>query len=410
MSTASGLLRARTFSSLRNHRNYRLYFGGQIVSLTGTWIQNVALAWLVLELTHSPVAVGVLALCQFGPYAALGLVGGVIADRLDYRRTLIGTQTAMALCATVLAALALLHAATIWQIDLLAAVNGLVMVADTPARQAFTVQMVGRRELPNAIALNSSIFNAARIVGPAVGGVLIAAVGVGICFTLNAISFLAVIGSLLLMRPAELYAVKRDHPRVLRGIRDGLRYAWGTPQVRLVLVMMIAIATLALNFNVLLPVLTTATLHGGSVTFGVLSACFGGGALLGALLAASMGRASLRTLLTAAAGLGVCEVVLAPMRVLPVAAVLLAVLGVCFTLYTANSNSTVQLNTPDGLRGRVLSIYAYAFFGTAPLGGLLTGWLSARGGTLMYLVAAGVAVLISVAAGAGMARRRPATA
>jgi MFS family permease len=401
MSMAAHLNPGRTFASVRRHRNYRLWFFGQVISVTGTWVQNVAQAWLVLQLTHSAGAVGVLAACQFAPFAVLGLLGGVISDRLDNRRTLIGTQAASMLCAALLAGLALAHVATVWEVDAVAALSGLVMVLDTPSRQAFTMQMVGRRELPNAVALNSSLFNASRIMGPGLGGLIIAAGGVGLCFLINAASYLAVLAALLLMRPGELHPVVRQQtrPTVLRGLRDGLAYAWATPPVLLVLVLMLVVSTVSINFNVLLPVLTSHTLYAGAQVFGLLSACFGAGALTGALLSATLGRASWPVLLGGAATLGAGELLLAPQRSLLPALLILAVMGVAFSLYTSNSNSTLQLHVPDHLRGRVLSLYAYVFFGTAPLGGVFTGWLSERGGTrLALLVAGGTAALATAAA------------
>ena len=414
MSAVQSLRHARTFDSLRKHRNYRLYFGGQVISVTGTWVQNVAQAWLVVELTHSAVAVGLLAVCQFGPYAVLGLVGGVLTDRLDYRRVLLGTQSAMMLTAAALGALALLHAVQPWMVDAIAAANGLVLVLDTPARQSFTIQMVGRRELPNAVALNSSLFNASRIMGPGLGGLIIATTGVGICFVINAASFLAVLGGLLLMRPEELYPVARAErgESMLHAVLAGLRYVRQTPRVSLVLTMLLVVATVGINFNVLLPLLASRTLRSGPEVFGLLSATFGAGALAGALLAASMARAMMPLIVAAAAGFGVFELLLAPQTTVAGAVVLLVLVGVCFTLYTANSNSTVQLMVPDQLRGRVMSLYMYVFMGTAPLGGLLSGWLADRGGTrLAFLVAGGSAVLTAIYGAVrmgvlGAARRR----
>jgi MFS family permease len=394
---------ARTFASVRRHRNYRLWFVGQVVSLTGTWVQIVAQAWLVLQLTHSAGAVGILAACQFGPFAVLGLLGGVISDRLDNRRTLVGTQSASMLCAALLAGLVLTHLAVVWEVDALAVLEGLVMVLDTPARQAFTVQMVGRRELPNAVALNSSLFNASRILGPGLGGLIIASAGVGVCFLVNAASYLAVLAALLLMRPAELHPVvrQREATTVVRGLRDGLAYAWTTPPVLLVLVAMLLVATISMNLNVVLPVLASHTLHAGPQVFGALSSAVGVGALTGALLAATLGRASWPMLLGGAGTLGLAELLLAPQRSLPPILLLLAVAGMAFSLYTSNSNTTLQLEVPDPLRGRVLSLYAYVFFGTAPLGGLLTGWLCQRGGTGLALeVAGGAATLTALGAAA----------
>lgn len=399
MSAVQAIRHARTFESLRRHHNYRLYFGGQVVSVTGTWVQNVAQAWLIVELTHSAVAVGLLAACQFGPFALLGLFGGVLTDRLDYRRTLLLTQSAMMATAAALGTLVLLHVIQVWMVDVIAACNGLVLVLDTPARQSFTIQMVGRRELPNAVALNSSLFNASRLMGPGLGGLIIATAGVGICFLINAASFLAVLGGLFAMRVEELYPVQRGDrtESLLRGVRSGLAYARRTPQVRLVLVMMLVVATIGMNFNVLLPLIASRTLRSGPEVFGLLSASFGLGALVGALLAASLARAVMPLLVAAAGGFGIFELVLAPQRTVVGAAMVLVLVGVCFTLYTANSNSTLQMMVPDQLRGRVMSLYAYVFFGTAPLGGLLAGWLADRGGTeLAFFVAGGAAVVMAV--------------
>jgi len=398
VSAVHALAHSRTFDSLRKHRNYRLYFSGQVVSVTGTWMQNVAQAWLVVVLSHnSPLAVGVLAACQFGPFALLGLAGGVLVDRLDYRRTLLFTQSAMMATAAVLGVLALTHVAQVWMVDAIAAGNGLALVLDTPARQSFTIQMVGRRELPNAVALNSSLFNGSRIIGPALGGLLIATTGVGVCFVINAVSFVAVLAGLRLMHQDDLYPVQhaKRGASVLAGIGEGLRYARTTPRVRLVLLMMLVVATIGINFNVLLPVLARTTLGSGAEVFGLLSASFGAGALVGALVAASMGRALMRVLVVAAGGFGLFEVLLGLQTTIIGAAILLVLVGVCFTLYTANSNSTLQLAVPDQLRGRVMSLYAYVFFGTAPLGGLLAGWLAERGGTRLAFVVSGAAGMLA---------------
>ena len=399
MSVSAQLGLARTFASVRRHRNYRLWFAGQAVSVSGTWVQTVAQSWLVLQLTHSAAAVGVMAAFQFGPFAVLGLLGGVISDRLDNRRTLIATQTASMLCAAALAVLALTHLAVVWEVDLLAAVNGLVVVLDAPSRQAFTVQMVGRRELPNAVALNSSLFNASRIIGPAIGGLIIASAGVGLCFLVNAASYLAVLAALMVMRPDELHPIERSPAgqSLIGGLRDGLAYAWETPPVLLVLCIMLVVATVSINFTVLLPVLASHTLHAGPEGFGAITASFGAGALAGALLSATLARASWPVLLGGAVTLGAGELLLAPQTSLVPAMLLLAVTGAAFSLYTSNSNSTLQLHVPDRLRGRLLSLYAYVFFGTAPLGGVLTGWLAGRGTALAFAVAGGTAALAGAA-------------
>jgi MFS family permease len=400
---------SRTFASLRRHRNYRLYFAGQVVSLSGTWMQNVAQAWFVLQLTNgSAFAVGALSLCQFGPYALLGLVGGSLADRLNARRTLVFTQSASMLTAAALAGLALTHSAQVWEVFVIAAAAGSVLILDTPVRQAFTIQMVGRAELPNAIALNSSLFNASRIFGPALAGVLIATTGVGICFLLNAVSFIAVVAALLMMRETELHAINRGsrRPTVLRGVGEGLAYAWRTPSVRLVLLVMLVIATLAINFNVLLPVLTAHTLASGPEVFGILSGAFGVGALVGALTSASLSRASLGVMLLAGLGFGGSLLLLAPVTTVWLACVVLVAVGFSFSLYGSQSNSSLQMVVPDRLRGRVLSLYGYVFFGTAPLGGLFTGWICGRLGTWAYCLAAGGVSVTAALAGIASMRAR----
>ena len=412
--TALLALNARTFSSLRRHRNYRFYFVGQAVSQTGTWIDKIAQAWLILALTHSAVAVGVLAACQFIPFTVLGLVAGVVVDRLDVWRTVLVTQAIRMLIAIALAVLVLTGIVEAWMVYTLAVMTGIVLVLDAPSRQALTFQMVGRQELPNAVALNSSLFNAARIVGPGIGGILIAAFGVGPAFALNAASFVAVLAGLLLMDPRKLIALERpeERPTLLRGIREGLGYARRTPSVRLVLAMLVAISTIALNFNVLLPLLANKTLHAGPDVFGVLGASFGAGALVGGLAAAALGRASWRATVAGAAGLGIAELVLAPQHSLLPAVVLLFVTGVCFTVYTANSNAALQLGAPDHLRGRVIGLYYFAFNGLAPLGGVLTGFLAGTGGTMLaFGVAGATTLLVSLAAlpqVSGLRRAQPA--
>lgn len=399
MSAVQALRQARTFDSLRKHRNYRLYFSGQVISVTGTWVQNVAQSWLIVELTHSAVAVGLLAACQFGPFAILGLLGGALTDRVDYRKTLLGTQSAMMATAAALGILVLLHIAQVWMVDVIAAANGLALVMDTPARQSFTIQMVGRRELPNAVALNSSLFNASRIMGPGLGGLIIATTGVGVCFLINSASFVAVLAGLLMMRPEELYPVARaERGETLRhAIGEGLRYVRHTAETRMILVMLLVVATVGINFNVLLPLLASRTLHSGPEVFGLLSATFGAGALIGALVSASLARAMMPLLVAAAAGFAAFELLLAPQSTVAGMVAALVLVGICFTVYTSQSNSSVQLTVPDQLRGRVMSLYMYVFMGTAPLGGLLAGWLVDRGGTeLAFLVAGGTGLVAAV--------------
>jgi MFS family permease len=385
---------ARTFLSVRKHRNYRLFFVGQVISNTGTWMQRVAQAWLVLTLTGSPVSVGILALCQFMPFTLFSLVAGVVVDRLDAWRTVVGTQFTQMILAATMAIVALAGVAQAWHVYVIAALMGLVQVLDAPSRQSLTFRMVGPAELPNAISLNSGLFNGARIFGPALAGVLIAAVGSGVCFAINAGSYVAVLAGLLMMRPEEFHPHgRRERPRILEGLKEGLRYARQDQQIWLMLGLVFVMSTFCLNFNVLLPVLAKHTLHAGPETFGVLSAVFGVGALIGALVSAHVSRATVGTTALGSAGFALCELLIAPMRNTIVIAVLLFLAGVCFTTWASNSNSLIQLASPDHLRGRLIGIYFFAFAGTGTAGGILSGWLTAAGGTELAFAIAGIAGL-----------------
>jgi MFS family permease len=397
-------LNERTFASLKRHRNYRLFFTGQVISVSGTWMQNVALAWLVVELTSSPIAVGALAFCRFIPFTIFGLVAGVVADRFDNRRLVIMTQTVSMALSAILAVLVLSGAETLWLVYLLAALGGTALVFDAPGRHALTFQMVGRDELPNAVALNASLFNASRVVGPALAGVLIAAFGVGICFALNTVTFVAVLIGLLMMREDELVPVERsaEPPTMMRGIREGFAWVLRSPEMRLVLAIVTVVSTVGFNFHVILPLLASDTLDTGPEVFGILSACFGGGALVGALLSAALGRASWKVLVLGTAGFSVSLLGLAPVSSVVPCGMLLFAAGVCFTLWTSNANSILQLRAPDHLRGRVVSLYLWAFAGLAPLGGLFAGWLCEVGGTQLSFAVAGSTGLLM----AGLAARR----
>jgi MFS family permease len=401
-SAALVALNSRTFSSLRRHRNYRLFFSGQIISVTGTWMQDTALPWLILGLTHSPIYVGALIFARYLPFILFGLPAGALADRFDNRRVVILTQTVSMVVAAGLAILAFAGVAETWPYFVLAFLGGSALVFDAPNRHALTFQLVGRDELPNAVALNSSLFNAGRVIGPAVGGVLIAAVGAGWCFAINSASFLAVLTGLLLMRASELYSVERNR-KVMGAVREGLAYARRTPAVLLVLVM-VTLVSVGFSFRVLLPVLASRTLDSGPATFGALFACFGAGALIGALVAAAMSRASWRALIVGSATFSSAMLLLAPVRNVVLACLLLVVIGFAFTTWTANSQSILQLTAPDRLRGRVLGLYLFVFAGLQPIGGLLAGWLADVGGTELALVVAGAVGL--TATGLAAARLR----
>jgi len=383
---------ARTFLSVRKHRNYRLFFTGQVISNIGTWMQRVAQSWLILSLTHSPVAVGILALCQFMPFTLFSLFAGVVVDRLDAWRTVISTQVAQMCLASVIAVIALVGVAQPWHVYVIASLMGLVQVLDAPSRQALTFRMVGPLELNNAISLNSGIFNGARIFGPALAGVLIATAGSGVCFAVNAASYIAVLVGLFMMRPEEFHAVeRRERPRTLLvGLKEGISYARRDEQVWLVLTLVFVMSTFTLNFNVLLPVLAKQTLHEGPEIFGILSAVFGIGALIGALVSANISHATMGTTAIGTAGFALCQLLIAPLRSTEVVLALLFVAGIFFTTWSSNANSLVQLAAPDHLRGRLIGIYFFAFAGTGTAGGILSGWLTAAGGTELAFAVAGV--------------------
>ncbi len=408
MTTLAFALRARTFRSLRRHRNYRIFFTGQLVSLAGTWMQNVALAWLVLELSGSPLAIGALAFWRFVPFTVFGLVAGVVADRFESRKLVMATQAAAMAISIALAIVTLTDTATLPVVYVLAALGGVALAFDAPGRQSLTFQMVGPRELPNAVALNSGLFNGSRVIGPAIAGLVIAAVGTGVCFVLNAVSFLAVLAALAIVREEELRPVEKDpSARVVDGLRRAFAHAWGDPQLRLILTVVFVVSTVGFNFHVLVPLLASDTLEVGPEGFGFLSAAFGLGALVGALAAATFRGASWRLFSIGTASFGVFALLLAPVQDAFLAGLLLVGVGISFTLFTANANALVQLAAPDHLRGRLIGIYLFAFVGVAPVGGLLAGWLTEVGGTSLAFAVAGVVSLATIALANG---RRPAAA
>jgi MFS family permease len=395
----------RTFASLRRHRNYRLYFSGQFLSQIGTWLQSAAMAWLVLQLTNSAVAVGFLSFWQFGPYVVLGLFGGALTDRLDHRITLQATQVALALCSGIMAVLTLFNIVQLWEVYAIAMARGLALILNNPSRQAFLFQMVGREELPNAIALNSSVANATRILGPGVGGLLIAAFGVGVCFAIDAVSYVAVIIALLMMKVEELYPLeRRAQQSVLKGTIEGLRYTWRTPRILVALTMFLFICIFSINFTVLSPLVASTTLHSGPEVFGLLTACFGAGALIGALVSASVGKATWPVLLVSSAGFGLGEAILAPQTTIIGAVVMLVLTGVAYTMYTSNTNALVQLSAPGYLQGRVAGLYSYIFSSSSALGAVVAGGLAHLGGTRLAFFVAGGTALVCASFGAIMRR------
>lgn len=385
----------RTFRSLSIH-NYRLYFIGQAISVNGTWIQTVAQAWLVLRLTGNALDLGITTALQFLPVLILGTWGGAVADRVDKRRALYLTQGAFAASSAVLSVLVLTGHATIWSVWLFALASGFARVFDNPIRQAFASEMVGPKLIANAVSLNSSLFTSARIIGPSIAGLLIALVGTGWCFAINAASYGAVLVALLLMNPAELYRSATGRARSgVRQISEGLRYIWSEPELRVPLLMMAAIGLLAINFNVVLPLIATDVFHGGPGLYGGLYAAMGVGAFCGALYMANRARPTMRFLIVAALIFGAGLLIAAGIRILPLELLVLVPAGAGMTLFQAGTNATLQLRAKPEFRGRVLSIYVLLFNGTTPIGGPLIGWVAQRLGADAALAVGGASAVIA---------------
>ncbi|MDQ3870530.1 MAG: MFS transporter [Chloroflexota bacterium] len=387
------------------HRNFRLFWGGQLVSLVGTWMQTVAQGWLVLELTNDPFALGLAAAFQFVPVLVLGLFGGIVADTLPKRPMLIGTQASAMALALVLAALVATGTVQVWHVYLLAALLGVVNALDMPVRQSFVVEMVGRADVANAVALNSAVFNASRIVGPAIAGVLIGTLGIAACFFVNGVSYVAVLLALLAMRPRELLSPPRvQFERTWRGVlgqlQEGLAYVRHTPPVLLAIAVLGIVATVGMNFNVLIPILARDVLRGGADAFGFLMAASGLGSLASALMIAYGQRPTLRLLLFGAGIFGLALVFLSLSRSLPLSLLLMVVLGWGVIAIAATTNTLIQLTVPDELRGRVMSLYTTVFAGSTPLGGLLSGTVAALAGAPAALLVGGVLSVLTAAAAA----------
>jgi len=383
---------AETFRALR-HRNYQLFFSGQLISLIGTWMDQVAESWLVYRLTGSALLLGTVAFASQIPVFLLAPIGGALADRMDRRKILITTQSSMMLLTFVLAWLTLSHRVHIWHVVVLAALTGVVNAFDLPARQSFVVDMVARADLVNAIALNSSMFNGARVIGPAAAGIVVAAIGEGWCFFANGISFIAVI--------VGLWMMKMERPRMsiegspLENILEGFRFVAQTRPMRALMLLLGLVSFAAMPYAVLMPLFADKILHGGATALGMLMGCSGVGALAGALLLAT--RRSVRGLSTwvavACAGLGVMLALFSFSRTLWLSAVLLVPVGFCAMIQMASSNTLIQSMVPDRLRGRVMSFYAMTFMGMAPLGSLLAGSLAHTLGATWTVFIGGVAAV-----------------
>lgn len=387
------LMGAQTFRAL-SVRNFRLYFIGQVVSVSGTWMQTVALGLLILSkhLHGNGFDVGAATALQYLPMLLFGTWGGLVADRVNKRRLLFATQAAAGVLALVLALLTATGAEKMWQIFLLAALLGFVTMLTNPTRQAFVSEMVGREMLPNAVSLNSVLMNSARVIGPAIGGVLIYTVGFAACFYVNAASYVAVIVALALMRPSELQSPSRV-ARAKGQVREGLRYVWRTPALRNPLLAMAVVGTLAFNFTTTLPLLAEYTFHGGPGTYSAFTAAMGGGAVIGGLLVAHRSRPSAGLLGLIGLGFGsmIALVAFSPTEPLTLAA--LVPMGVCSISFIATANATIQLTADPSMRGRVMSLYAIAFLGSTPIGAPLMGWISDTTSPRVALLVGAVATL-----------------
>ena len=378
-------------SSLRQ-RNYRLFFFGQLVSVAGTWMQTVAQSFVVLDLTHSGTQLGLTSAARFLPMFVFGPLGGVFADRMDRRRVLYVTQTLSGLLAGVFAVTVGTHSIRLWIVYLLALALGFVNVFDNPARQSFISEMVSAGDLPNAVTLNSVAMNMARVLGAALGGVIAAAIGLALCFTINALSFGAVLVSLAAMRSSELFPAKRVS-RQKKQVRQGLRYVRNTPELLIPLLMIAVIGTLAWEFQVSLPLMASKVFHGGAASYGVMASVMGGGAVVGGLISAARARPRARALCLAAIGWGIAilAAAVAPSMALELAA--LVFVGYGSITFNSLAKTTLQLAAKPEMRGRVMALWALAWLGSTPIGGPIVGWAGQAFGARWALVIGGVAAL-----------------
>lgn len=407
MSRSLGAVRrvaVETFSSLRV-RNYRLYFAGQVVSVSGSWMQRVAQSWLVLHLTGSGIALGLVSALQFLPILLFGAWGGLVADRVDKRHLLMVTQALMGLLALVLGAVTLSGLVQLWMVFLMALLLGAVTAVDNPARQSFVMELVGRRRVTNAVSLNSAVFTASRIVGPAIAGVLITAFGTGWCFVLNAASFGGVLVALLAMEAGQLERIEPS-PGAQGQLMDGLRFVWSRPDLRTPLALLAIVGTLALNFTVILPLLARNTFHGDASTYGTLFSVLGAGSLAGALFTASRREPSVRLLVGALGSFGLFMLGAAAAPTLPLEILALIPMGVAALVFQTTTTSLIQLRSEPALRGRVMALYSVVFLGTTPIGAPTVGWVAQHFGPRAGLALGGVAVLVAALIALWLGARR----
>jgi MFS family permease len=380
------------------HRNFQLFFSGQLISLIGTWMDNIAEAWLVYRLTGSSLLLGTVAFAGQIPVFLLAPIGGMVADRWNRQRVVIATQACSMVLAGILAVLTLTGRVKVWEVVVLAALMGAVNAFDIPARQAFLVDMVGREDLMNAIALNSSMFNGARVIGPSIAGILVASIGEGWCFTANSISYIAVIIGLLLMRvnraPVE---VRRVSP--FEHIVEGFRFVWNTGPIRALLLLLGFVSLVAMPYSVLMPIFAAKILHGNARTLGVLMGATGVGALGGALtLASRSGVKGLgRWVAVACASFGTSLILFSLSRWYVLSVALLVPVGFAMMVQMASSNTLIQAMVPDRLRGRAMAVYSMMFMGMAPMGALLSGWSADHIGAQWTLAIGGVGAIVGAA-------------
>ena len=409
--TGPGTIRSRLADAAGGtafqHRNYRLFFVGQLISLVGTWMQQVAQAWLVLQLTHDPIWIGIVTTAQFLPIVVIGLFAGIVADIVPKRRLMFGAQLVMMILAFVLAALVISGAIEVWMIIVLAFLLGIANAVDMPARQAFAVELVDREHVANAVAFNSAMFNAARVIGPAAAGLAIGAVGEAAAFVINGLSFLAVLIGLWLMDERELRLSARiarptSAREVITNLTEGLDYVRQTPVVLLAVAVVGVVATVGMNWTVLMPAFASVDLRSDAAGFGFLMAASGIGSVVAAVRLAMRGRPQPVRLATGALLLGAATVVLALTRSFPVALGLMVIIGFGGITMAVTGNTTIQLAVPDHLRGRVMSVYTTVFSASSPLGGLSFGAIASAfgspvaiglGGVLTFIVGIGALLL-----------------
>ncbi|GAA1215637.1 MFS transporter [Pseudonocardia alaniniphila] len=399
-------LRRQTFASLSNS-NYRRYLTGQSISLVGTWMQTIAQSWLVLQLTGSATALGVVVALQTLPTLLLGPYGGVIADRMDKRKLMIGLQSMMGVLALLLGLLTITGAVRLWEVYVLAVLLGLNNSFENPARQSFVLEMVGPTDLRNAVSLNSVLVNSARAVGPAVAGIVIATGGIGLCFLLNAASFVAVVVSLTRLDVSKL-SPSTPAPRAPGQLREGLSYVKRTPRLAVPLLMMALVGCLAYEFQVVLPIVASETFAGDARTYGFLTAAMGVGAVVGGLYVAARGRTGMRSMVVGAVAFGVAMLFVALSPTLLVALLGMALVGAASVAFQSTGNSTLQLTAAPHMRGRVMALWAVAFLGSTPIGGPIAGLVSGHFGGRAGLILGALACLVAAGLGAIYVRRESA--